>query len=114
MFAFVDALAKVVLSGLPEQSVSPARRRERYDRFIKSAAARLVNGRHPSLGRRQSHDTEPDPGGRPAADVYSKSVGTAEARYCLKCVELGMHLTQVAPTGCYLVRRNLAGLAMWA
>ena len=28
--------------------------------------------------------------------------------------QLGMHLTQVAPTGCYLVRGNLEGLAMWA
>jgi hypothetical protein len=32
----------------------------------------------------------------------------------LICAELGMHLTQVAPTGCYLVRSNLEGLAMWA
>jgi len=47
MFAFLDALAKTVLSGLPEQALSPARGRERYDRFIRSAAAGLVNGPHP-------------------------------------------------------------------
>jgi hypothetical protein len=28
--------------------------------------------------------------------------------------QLGMHLTQVAPTGCYRVGSNLEGLAMWA
>jgi hypothetical protein len=28
--------------------------------------------------------------------------------------ELGMHFTQVAPTGCDLVRGNFEGLAMWA
>jgi Arc/MetJ-type ribon-helix-helix transcriptional regulator len=49
MFAFLDALAKTVLSGLPEQAFSPAKGRERYDRFIRSAAAGLVNGPHPFL-----------------------------------------------------------------
>ena len=49
LFAFVDALVKTVLSGLPEQSLSSAKGRERYDRFIRSAAAGLVNGPHPLL-----------------------------------------------------------------
>ena len=29
-------------------------------------------------------------------------------------LQLGMHLTQVAPTDCDLLRGNLEGLAMWA
>jgi hypothetical protein len=49
MFAFLDALAKTVLSGLPEHAFSPAKGRERYDRFLRSAAAGLVNGAHPLL-----------------------------------------------------------------
>lgn len=55
MFAFLDALAKTVLSGLPEQAFSPAKGRERYDRFIRSAAVGLVNGPHPLL----REDSEP-------------------------------------------------------
>jgi len=47
MFAFVDALAKTVLSGLPEHAFSPAKGRERYDRFLRSAASGLVNSPHP-------------------------------------------------------------------
>jgi len=49
MFAFLDALAKTVLSGLPEHAFSPAKGRERYERFIRSAAAGLINGTHPLL-----------------------------------------------------------------
>ncbi len=49
VFAFLDALAKTVLSGLPEHAFSPAKGRERYDRFLRSAAAGLVNGAHPLL-----------------------------------------------------------------
>jgi len=48
-FAFVDTLAKALLTGLPEQSsASVARGRERYDRFLKSAAASMLNGSHPA------------------------------------------------------------------
>jgi hypothetical protein len=43
LFAFVDALAKAVLMGLPEQSPSGSRGKERYDRFVKSAAAAMLN-----------------------------------------------------------------------
>src|SRR5215469_17005566 len=43
LFAFVDALAKAVLTGLPEQSPPGSRGKERYDRFVKSAAAAMLN-----------------------------------------------------------------------
>jgi hypothetical protein len=46
-FAFVDTLAKALLTGLPEQSsVSVARGKERYERFLKSAAATMLDGSH--------------------------------------------------------------------
>jgi hypothetical protein len=49
-FAFVDTLAKALLTGLPEQSsTSVARGKERYERFLKSAAATMSNGSHPIL-----------------------------------------------------------------
>jgi hypothetical protein len=49
-FAFVDTLAKALLTGLPEQSsTSVARGKERYERFLKSAAATMLNGSHPLL-----------------------------------------------------------------
>jgi hypothetical protein len=49
-FALVDTLAKALLTGLPEQSsTSVARGKERYDRFLKSAAASMLNGSHPWL-----------------------------------------------------------------
>jgi hypothetical protein len=49
-FAFVDTLAKALLTGLPEQSsTSVARGKERYERFLKSAAATISNGSHPIL-----------------------------------------------------------------
>jgi len=49
-FAFVDTLAKTLLTGLPDQStVSVARGKERYERFLKSAAALMSNGLHPIL-----------------------------------------------------------------
>jgi DNA-binding GntR family transcriptional regulator len=48
LFAFVDTLAQALLTGLPEQSsASVARGRERYERFLKSAAASMLNGSHP-------------------------------------------------------------------
>lgn len=48
-FAFVDTLAKALLTGLPEQSsASVTRGRERYDRFLKSEAASMLNGSHPA------------------------------------------------------------------
>ena len=50
LFAFVDTLAKALLTGLPEQSTaSVARGRERYERFLKSVAASTVNGSHALL-----------------------------------------------------------------
>ena len=50
LFAFVDTLAKALLTDLPEQSsASVARGKERYERFLKSAAATMLNGSHPLL-----------------------------------------------------------------
>ena len=50
LFAFVDTLAKALLTGLPEQSSTSATRgNERYERFLKSAAATMLNGSHPLL-----------------------------------------------------------------
>lgn len=50
LFAYVDALAKAVLTGLPEQSsASVARGKERYDRFVKSASAAILNKPHSTL-----------------------------------------------------------------
>jgi len=50
LFAFVDTLAKAVLTALPEQNaVSRARARERYDQFLKSAAEALVEGGPPGV-----------------------------------------------------------------
>jgi len=50
LFAFVDTLAKALLTVLPEQSSpSVAREKERYERFLKSAAATMLNGSHPLL-----------------------------------------------------------------
>ena len=50
LFAFVDTLAKTLLTGLPEQSsTSSARGKDRYERFLKSAAATMLNGLHPLL-----------------------------------------------------------------
>jgi len=50
LFAFVDALAKTLLTGLPDQSsASVAKGKERYERFLKSAAALMSNGLHPIL-----------------------------------------------------------------
>jgi hypothetical protein len=46
-FAFSDTLAKALQTGLPEQS--SARGKDRYDRFLKSAAASMINGPHPWL-----------------------------------------------------------------
>ena len=49
-FAFVDTLAKTLLTGLPDQSsASVARGKERYERFLKSAAAIMSNGSCPIL-----------------------------------------------------------------
>ena len=49
-FAFVDTLAKTLLTGLPDQSsASVTRGKERYERFLKSAAATMSNGSHPIL-----------------------------------------------------------------
>jgi hypothetical protein len=49
LFAFVDTLAKALLTGLPEQpSASVARGRDRYDHFLKSAGASMLNGSHPA------------------------------------------------------------------
>jgi len=49
-FAFVDTLAKTLLTGLPDQSSgSVARGKERYERFLKSVAAIMSNGSHPIL-----------------------------------------------------------------
>ena len=45
LFAFEDTLAKTVLTALPEQtSPSVARGKERYERFLKNAAAALLDG----------------------------------------------------------------------
>ena len=50
LFAFVDSLAKALVTDLPEQSsASVARGKERYERFLKSAAATMLNGSHPLL-----------------------------------------------------------------
>jgi hypothetical protein len=50
LFAFVDALAKAVLTGLPEQSASSiARGNERYDRFVRSASASILNKSNASM-----------------------------------------------------------------
>ena len=50
LFAFVDTLANALLTGLPEQSShSLARGKERYERFLNSAAATMLNGSHPLL-----------------------------------------------------------------
>ena len=50
LFAFVDTLAKALLTGLPEQSpASGAKGNERYERFLKSAAATMLNSSHPVL-----------------------------------------------------------------
>ena len=56
LFAFVDTLAKTLLTSLPEQSShSLARGKERYERFLNSAAATMLNGSHPLL----RHGVEP-------------------------------------------------------
>jgi hypothetical protein len=48
LFAFVDTLAKALLTGLPEQSSpSVATGKDRYERFLKSAAATMLNGSDP-------------------------------------------------------------------
>jgi hypothetical protein len=53
LFAFVDTLANALLTGLPEQpSASVASGKERYERFLKSAAATMLNGSHPLLRER--------------------------------------------------------------
>jgi Arc/MetJ-type ribon-helix-helix transcriptional regulator len=45
LFAFVDCLAKSILTGLPEQSPSSvARGKERYEHLVKSASAAMLNG----------------------------------------------------------------------
>jgi len=50
LFAFVDALAKAVLTALPAQtSTSVNKARERYESFLKSAAASLTDGVPPAL-----------------------------------------------------------------
>src|SRR5690242_7960565 len=50
LFAFVDTLAKALLTDLPDQSsASGARGKERYDRFLRSTAATMLNGSHPLL-----------------------------------------------------------------
>ena len=50
LFAFVDTLAKALLTGLAEQSSpSVAKGKERYERFLKNAAATMLNGSHPWL-----------------------------------------------------------------
>jgi hypothetical protein len=50
LFAYVDALAKAVLTSMPEQSpLSVAKGKERYDRFVKSASAAISNKAHSSL-----------------------------------------------------------------
>jgi len=50
LFAFVDTLANALLTGPPEQSSnSVARGKERYERFLKSVAATMLNGSHPCL-----------------------------------------------------------------
>ena len=50
LFAFVDTLAKALLTGLPEQSpASGAKGNERYERFLNSAAATMLNSSHPLL-----------------------------------------------------------------
>lgn len=50
LFAFVDTLAKALLTDLPEQSsASMARGKERYERFLKNTAATMLNGSHPLL-----------------------------------------------------------------
>ena len=56
VFAFVDTLAKTLLTVLPEQSsTSVAKGKERYERFLKSTAATMLNGSHPLL----RHGVEP-------------------------------------------------------
>ena len=50
LFAFVDTLAKAMLTGLPEQSsASVAKGKERYECFLKSAAGTMLNSSHPLL-----------------------------------------------------------------
>ena len=50
LFAFVDTLAKVLVTDLPEQSsASVARGKERYERFLRNTAATMLNGSHPLL-----------------------------------------------------------------
>ena len=50
LFAFVDSLAKALVTDLPEQSsASVARGKERYERFLKNTAATMLNGSHPLL-----------------------------------------------------------------
>jgi hypothetical protein len=45
LFAFVDTLAKTVLTVMPEQpSHSVARGKDRYERFLQNAAAALADG----------------------------------------------------------------------
>ena len=50
LFAFVDTLAKALLTDLAEQSSpSVAKGKERYERFLQNAAATMLNGSHPLL-----------------------------------------------------------------
>jgi len=50
LFALVDTLAKALLTDLAEQSSpSVAKGKERYERFLKNAAATMLNGSHPWL-----------------------------------------------------------------
>ena len=50
LFAFVDTLAKALVTDLPEKSsASVARGKERYERFLKNTAATMLNGSHPLL-----------------------------------------------------------------
>ena len=49
LFAFVDTLAKTILTGPDQSPVSVAKGKERYERFLKSAAAIMSNSSHPIL-----------------------------------------------------------------
>ena len=52
LFAFVDTLAKALVTNLPEHSsASVARGKERYERFLKNTVATMLNDSHPLVQR---------------------------------------------------------------
>ena len=93
-----------------------ASRRSALQRIIpsRSAIRPPAGGTDSNIGHGGS-DAFPCPRTCSAVGIFIGATGfVADAERGWRASSLGMHLTQVAPTGCYLERSNLEGLAMWA